>query len=206
MKNYIEKAVTFAEYIDLIDSLLIEKKTTGPNQSEAMFGYAKINRQRMHRLERTVELSEGIRAAAKSFDRKLVWLILTEGWCGDAAQNLPVIEKIAAESVNIETRYLLRDENPELMDRFLTAGARSIPKLIAIDAETHEVLGSWGARPKAAQDLFLEMNGRGLEKPLILENMQRWYNADKTLSLQAEFEVLLKEWSRRNASSAKAAA
>ena len=118
MKEYIEKAMIYAEYVYLIDGLLADGKTTGPNQSEAMFGYGKINRQRMHRLQKTVDLSEGVRAAAKLLDRKLIWLILTEGWCGDAAQNIPVIEKIAPESVNIETRYLLRDENLELMDRF----------------------------------------------------------------------------------------
>lgn len=197
MKGFIEKAMTYSQYVDLIDGLLADGKTTGANQSEALFGYAKLNKQRMKRLERTVELNEGVRIAAKTVDRKLVWLILTEGWCGDAAQNLPVIEKIADESVNIETRYLLRDENLELMDRFLTGGARSIPKLIAIDAEKHEVVGTWGARPIAAQDLFLDMKSRGLEKPLILENMQRWYNADKSQSIQAEFEVLLKEWNGR---------
>ena len=194
MKEYIQKAITFAEYIGLIDSLLAEQKTTGPNQSEAMFSYAKINRQRMHRLEKTVELSEGLRNSIKMLDRKMTWLVITEGWCGDAAQNIPVIEKIAGESVNIETRYLLRDENLELMDRFLTEGARSIPKLVAVDAETNDVLGTWGPRPAAAQELFLEMKHLGLEKPLIMENMQRWYNADKTASIQVEFEDLIREW------------
>ena len=158
----------------------------------------------MLRLDKTVALNEAVIAAAKSVERKLILLILTEGWCGDAAQNVPVIEKIAAESVNIETRYLLREENPELMDRFLTGGARSIPKLIAIDAKTFDVLGNWGARPKAAQELFVEMKARGLEKPLILENMQRWYNADKSRSIQAEFEILLKEWNGGNTSAANA--
>ena len=206
MKNYIDKAMTFDEYVGLIERLLAERKTTGTNQSEAMFGYAKLNRQRMDRLAKTVDITQGVRLGANTVDRRQVWLIITEGWCGDAAQNIPVIEKIAAESDNIETRYLLRDENPELMDRFLTDGARSIPKLIAVDAETYEVLGTWGPRPEPAQQLFLEMKERGLEKPLILENMQRWYNADKTLSLQAEFEVLLKEWSSNKASFVKATA
>jgi hypothetical protein len=200
MKQYIEKAMTFGEYVELIEKLLAEGKTTGANQSEAMFGYATINRQRMVRLAKTIDLTQGVRLSANMIDRGQVWLIITEGWCGDAAQNIPVIEKIASESVNIETRYLLRDDNPELMDRFLTDGARSIPKLIAVDAESYEVLGTWGPRPKPAQQLFLEMKARGLEKPLILENMQRWYNTDKTLSAQAEFEILLKEWSRGKAS------
>ncbi len=130
MKNYIEKSMAYAEYIVLIDELLAEGKTTGPNQSEAMFNYGKLNRQRMKRLGNTVELNESLTEKARQVERKMIWLILTEGWCGDAAQNIPIIEKIAHENSNIETRYVLRDENLELMDKYLTNNARSIPKLI----------------------------------------------------------------------------
>jgi len=186
--------MTFAEYIKLIDDLLLDGKTTGPNQSEAMYNYGKLNRQRMHRLEKTAALNESLKAKARKINRKQIWLILTEGWCGDAAQNIPVIEKIAAENKNIETRYVLRDENLELMDAYLTRNARSIPKLIALDAETLEELGTWGPRPEAAMDLFIELKHQGLEKPLIMENLQRWYNADKNQTIQAEFEKLLDEW------------
>lgn len=197
LTSYVEKAMTFAEYIKLIDDLLIDGKTTGPIQSEAMFGYGKLNRQRMHRLEKTVELNEAVKTAAKESSRKQVWLILTEGWCGDAAQNIPVIEKIAAESVNIETRYILRDENLELTDQYLTNGARAIPKLIALDAETFEVLGTWGARPAVSQKLFNDLKHQGIEKPSIMEELQRWYNDDKSESLQTEFEGLLRQWNEK---------
>jgi len=186
--------MTFAEYAELIDRLLAEGKTTGPKQSEAMFNYGKLNRQRMARLEKTVEVSNEVKAAAGKIERPQIWLVITEGWCGDAAQNIPVIEKIAAESDSIETRYILRDENLELMDEFLTGGARSIPKLIVLDAETLEEFGTWGPRPADAQELFDEMRKRGLEKPLIMENLQRWYNEDKSRSMQAEFQVLLSFW------------
>jgi len=205
MKQYLEKARTFAEYIKLIDDLLLEGKTTGPKQSEAMFNYGKLNRQRMHRLEKTVELNSEVKAAAEQAKRKQIWLIITEGWCGDAAQNIPVIDKIAAASSKIETRYVLRDENLELIDRYLTGGARSIPKLIAIDAETLDVIGTWGARPAAAQALFEELKARGVEKPLIMESLQRWYNADKNQSIQADFARLIEQWEGSDAkASAKA--
>ena len=199
MRSYLEKSMSYAEYVKLIDDLLLEGKTTGPNQSEAMFGYAKLNRQRMHRLEKTVELNAELKEAARRLERKLIWLVITEGWCGDAAQNIPVIEKIASASSNIETRYVLRDENLELIDRFLTGGARSIPKLIALDAESLEVLGTWGARPAAAQALFEEMKTRGVEKPLIMESLQRWYNADKGVSIQKDFEALIDQWETKSA-------
>jgi hypothetical protein len=38
------------------------------------------------------------------------------------------------------------------------------------------------------------MRARGLEKPLIMENLQRWYNADKNQTIQHEFEALLEDW------------
>ena len=203
MKKYIEKSMTFAEYIKLIDDLLLNGKTTGENQSDAMFNYGKLNRQRMHRLEKTIKINESLKAKAQKAERKMIWLIITEGWCGDAAQNIPIIEKIAAESANIETRYVLRDENLELMDKYLTNNARSIPKLIALDAETFEEIGTWGPRPQAAMNYFLEMKAQGLEKPQMMENLQRWYLQDKEKSAQTEFENLLGKWTIQNAAASR---
>ena len=148
----------------------------------------------MKRLEKTIELNDALKEKARNVEANWIWLIITEGWCGDAAQNIPIIEKIAAENSNIETRYVLRDENLELMDKYLTHTARSIPKLIALDAETLEEIGTWGPRPKAAMDYFYEMKAQGLEKPQMMENMQRWYNQDKEESFQAEFEKLFEQW------------
>ena len=190
MKEYIEKSMTYAEYIKLIDDLLLDGKTTGENQSEMMFNYGKLNRQRMHRLEKTVRLTESLREKASKNARPMIWLIIAEGWCGDAAQNIPPIEKIAAAASNVETRYVLRDENLELMDRYLTGNARSIPKLIALDAETLEELGTWGPRPQAAMDYFYEMKAEKMEKPQMMEKIQRWYNQNKEQAIQKEFENL----------------
>lgn len=202
MKEYIDNAMTFAEYIKLIDDLLLDGKTTGPNQSEAMVGYGKLNRQRMHRLEKTVTLNDPLIARAKNVGSRWIWLVITEGWCGDAAQNIPIIEKIAAENPNIETRYILRDENLELMDKYLTNGARSIPKLIALDAETLREIGTWGPRPQPAMDLFHELRDLGLDKSAIMESIQRWYIGDKNQTLQHEFEELIAKWSESVKSSA----
>jgi len=197
MKEYIQRSTTFADYDRLIKELAANGRTTGPNQSEAMVGYTRLNRQRMNRLEKTVRVIEEVREAAAELTRPLIWLIITEAWCGDAAQNIPVIEMIANLSDHIETRYILRDENPELMDQFLTDGARSIPKLIALDRDTLEVLGTWGARPAAAQAIFQERKAAGVEKPLIVEELQRWYNEDRGTSLQREFAGLIRECNAR---------
>ena len=194
MREYLERSMTFADYISLVDRLLAEGKTTGPIQNEAKVDFTKLNRYRIDRLEKTIVLGDAIKAAAQGLTRKMTWLIITEGWCGDAAQNVPAIEKIAAASDNITTRYILRDENLELMDRYLTDGARSIPKLIAIDDESGDVLGTWGSRPLAAQLAFEDMKARGIDKDTILEQMQRWYNSDRSVAVQKEFEDLIKQW------------
>jgi len=191
MKKYLDRSMSFSEYVLLIDGLLAEGKTTGPNQSEAMVGYGRINRQRMSRLEKTVALDDEVRDIVAANTRRQIWLILTEGWCGDAAQNVPVIEKVAAASDLIETRYILRDENLELMDQYLTDGGRAIPKLIALDAETLNVIFTWGSRPAAAHALFKQRKAEGVDKPQILEELQRWYNADHGHSVQHELATLV---------------
>jgi len=191
MKQYIDKGMSFSEYVSLIDKLLAEGKTTGPKQSEAMLGYGKLNRQRMARLEKTIAAEDVSRAKIAANTRRQIWLVLTEGWCGDAAQNVPAIEKASAASELIETRYILRDENLELMDAYLTNGARSIPKLIALDAGTLEVLFTWGARPAEAQDLHNRRKAEGIDKSVISEELQRWYNADRGVSVQRELAELV---------------
>jgi hypothetical protein len=206
VKKYVDNSFSYSDYLALIDRLLEEGKTTGPNQSDVMVNFTRLNRQRMQRLDKTVELKESVRAAARSAGRRMIWLVITEAWCGDAAQNIPPIEKIANLNDRIETRYILRDENTELMDQFLTNGSRSIPKLIALDADTLDVLGTWGARPEAAQKLYYELKEKGAEKAAIMEHLQRWYNADRTLSLQNEFVNLLAEWDSRSESSRTSAA
>ncbi|MFL6374369.1 MAG: thioredoxin family protein [Pyrinomonadaceae bacterium] len=201
LQKYLDASISFSEYLSLIDSLLAEGKTTGANQSEAMVGYGNLNRQRMARLTKTVLVDSDVNLRVRSNRRPQVWLIITEGWCGDAAQNIPVIEKVAAASESIDTRYVLRDENLELMDAYLTDGARSIPKLIALDAETHEVLFTWGARPGEAQEMFKRLKAEGIEKSIISEELQRWYNTDKGLSLQRELATLVESTQNVNSAS-----
>lgn len=196
MKKYIDRSLRIDQYTGLLDSLSAEGKTTGTDQSESRINYGRLNIARMRRLDKTVELESSVRSEIGSVNVDWVWLIITEGWCGDAAQNIPVIEKIAAANPGIETRYILRDENPELMDKFLTNGTRSIPKLIAIERSSELILGTWGPRPKVAQDLFTEQRSQGIEKSVILENVQRWYLADRGRSLQKELAELTRQWLR----------
>jgi hypothetical protein len=195
MQNYIEKGMTFDEYSRLVDQVVAEGKTTGANQTEELAEYTKLNQARMRRLYKSSDLNESLLETVRNLKVNWVWLILTEAWCGDAAQNIPTIEKIARENDGIQSLYLLRDDNLELMDKYLTNGGRAIPKLICLDAETRKEIGTWGSRPQTAYDLFYELKEKGLEKTEIIEKIHRWYIEDNTQSLQKEFEKLLLEWS-----------
>ena len=188
---YIGKSLTYAAYERLIADLLSQGRTTGPDQSVAFINYKLLNQQRMHRLDKTSLLLPSVETAIKSITVGQTWLVLTEAWCGDAAQSIPVMNAMAMLNPVISLRLVLRDENPELMDRYLTNGvARSIPKLIGLDTATMEELFTWGPRPTALQEKFYKMKAEGVEYPVIKEEQQRWYNKDRTISIQEELAAL----------------
>lgn len=195
-RGTIENAFTYDEYRELIDNLLKQDKTTGENHSESMLHYTKMNVHRMKRLDKQIELKDELVQKLESLDRSLTWLILTEGWCGDAAQIIPTIQKMADQTKMIQTRYILRDEHLEIMDQFLTNNrARSIPKLICLDSKTLEVLGEWGPRPDEAQQLFKGMRRSDDDSSRErAEKLHKWYADDKTESVQDEFIPLIEKW------------
>ena len=186
----------YQEYRDKIDELLADNKTTGENHSEAMIHYTTMNVHRMKRLDKQITLDEELRERIQKIDREMVWLVLTEAWCGDAAQIIPLLEKMAEGSEKITLKFILRDENLEIMDQFLTHGrSRSIPKLICLDAETLEVLGGWGPRPEDAQELFNgARNIPNIASQEVAERLHKWYATNKTKSTQEELLSLLDEW------------
>jgi hypothetical protein len=185
------KIYTYQDYMLLMELVVLEKSTTGPKQSEEMAHYTKMNLQRMLRLNKTVVVNEDLAKVVSDVRVPQTWYILTEAWCGDAAQTLPVLWAAARLNPAIDIRLLLRDENPDLMDRYLTNGGRSIPKLIAVDREFNELF-SWGPRPASAQGL-LEAYKADPEKTYktFSEEIQRWYIEDKTQSVQREILLLL---------------
>lgn len=190
-KKRIIDGMSFQTYYNLTDQLVAEGKTTGPKQTEDLAHYTKLNLSRMKRLAKTASLSDALIEKINQVKRKTYFLVISEAWCGDAAQNVPLIAKATEFSSNIEIKIILRDENLDIMDAFLTNGGRSIPKVIAIDAESLEVIGKWGPRPQAAQKLMLELKAKNAPYTEISERLQRWYIEDKTNSFQADFLELI---------------
>ena len=189
--EYLEKALSYEAYKKLIEDLLAQGLATGPHQSEAFTHYSQLNVQRMHRLEKTFQILPEAKELMARIGKPQTWLVLTEGWCGDAAQSIPVMQGLSQGNPFITLLFLLRDENLELMDQYLTNGvSRSIPKLIALDTASREELFNWGPRPTPLQELFYKMKTEGMAFDAAKEELQRWYNKDKTVTIQQEIPAL----------------
>ncbi len=180
IKDSISKGIPYREYADLIQRYAQAGKTTGNEQTDEHKAFTKLNASRMRRLDKNVVLSNEVVIALLEIPKQ-TWLVISESWCGDAAQTLPVLNKIAEAAPWIDLKVVLRDENPELMDAFLTKGARAIPKLIIIDvANNYAVSQTWGARSKKATKLVEEYKKAfGQIDEQFKKDLQIWYNKDK---------------------------
>jgi hypothetical protein len=193
IQNSINQSISYLEYKGLINNLLVEGKSTGHLQSEALTHYSELNVVRMNRLEKTITISEEVSSSLKSLKQKYIWLVLSEGWCGDAAQLLPIMHKMTEISDFIELKIILRDDNEALMNHFLTQGGKSIPKLIMLEQATLKVISSWGPRPMGATKLILDYKqAHGVIDEQAKTDLQKWYLQDKGLSTQNELLQILK--------------
>lgn len=196
MKAIIQKSLaqchSYTEYRTLVSALLKEGKSTGNEQSEALTHYSELNETRMNRLEKTIKITEEFAKQLKQLKREYLWLVISEGWCGDAAQLVPIFYKMAVLSPNIDLKIAFRDENDDLMNLFLTNGSRSIPKLIIVDKNTLEILSDFGPRPNGAKQFILDYKAlHGVVDETAKTNLQLWYLHDKGLSTQEEIMALL---------------
>lgn len=187
LKKSLSKSYTYSEYRRQITSLLQAGKSSGNEQSEALTHYSELNEVRMNRLDKTMKVSDENGQKLQNLKRNYIWLVISEGWCGDAAQILPVITKMAEQSEKIELKIVFRDENEALMNLFLTNGTKSIPKLIILDKNTLEVLADFGPRPKGANQLIADYKSlHGIIDETAKTELQLWYLHDKGISIQNE--------------------
>ena len=187
IKQAIENSFSYADYRKKVTGLIAEGKSTGYTQTADLLKYSELNETRMNRLDKTIQLSDEVIKKLKNFDTNYIWLVLSEGWCGDAAQIVPVIHKMAEVSDKIELKIALRDDNDALMQHFLTNGGKAIPKLIVLDATTLEVVADWGPRPAGAKQLILDYKAtHGVIDETAKIELQKWYLYDKGISIQNE--------------------
>jgi hypothetical protein len=182
---------SFESYKDLVHDLVANRKTSGPEQREDLIHFTELNAKRMKRIEKTTVLTDDLKKVISSIQEPMTWVLLSEAWCGDAAQIVPVIGKIASESDKIDLKIILRDEHVEIMNHYLTNGGRSIPKLICLDQQEQEIF-VWGPRPATIQQVVNAAKAEGItDHAVLVERIQYAYNQDQTRSIQEEIQDLL---------------
>lgn len=182
----------YASFRQMVRDLLEQGKSTGSNQSEDLTEYSKLNEHRMNRWDKHFQPEQHVIDALSAY-KGCTWLVITEGWCGDSAQTLPLIARLAHEA-GIVLRIVLRDDNLWLMDQYLNNGTRSVPMLICLDEKGHEVF-KWGPRPTKVQEVFLSMKNStepAYSYDQIKEAIHLLYARDKGQSLQEDFLRLVK--------------
>jgi hypothetical protein len=194
IQNALQNSFSYAEYRKLASDLVAQGKPTGHDLSEALAHYAELNETRMNRLEKTITISEEIIQKLQNNSKNYIWLVLSESWCGDAAQILPVIYKMSEVANAIQLKIVLRDDHAALMQQFLTNGGKAIPKLIILEAQTLNVVAHWGPRPQGAKQLILDYKAaHGIVDEAAKIELQKWYLHDKGNSIQQEIVEIMEK-------------
>lgn len=187
----LNKAIGYSEYMKKLDYDVNQVDINSLNETEkGYYDYRKLNLSRSSRIDKTYQPSEKIKEIIAKVNSKQIWMVITESWCGDSAQNLPYIAKISDLNPNIELKIIYRDQNLDIMDMYLTDGkARSIPKLVVFDENGEEIF-QWGPRPAELIDLVNQWKN---EMPANewKEKIHYWYAKDKGVSLENELTRLL---------------
>ncbi|MDD5361788.1 MAG: thioredoxin family protein [Ignavibacteria bacterium] len=190
-KEIFDKAYGYRDYKKLLDGLLRLGKTTGENRNQARVRYTNLNFQRMNRIEKTTTLTEELKHELDSLRELQNWIVITEGWCGDAANIVPVLFRISEYTDKINYKLVLRDDNPQIMNEYLTNGTKSIPMLIVLD-NNYKELANWGPRPEPLKEYILtEKKKDGYDDDELKKNINLWYFNDKTTAIQSEITELL---------------
>lgn len=184
-----EQADSITEHLDGLMAATPRDEVEAPYDK-----YIPINQKRVKRIRKALAkqgLRDELAAVATALPHGARMLVLNEFWCGDGAQILPVHEAVVlASQGTVEVRVLMRDDNLDVMDLFLTNGGRSIPKTVLLDQEC-QVLGTWGPRPEEAMDLVKRIKSDPAIAHTYSREVHRWYTQDATQATQAELAVLL---------------
>ena len=188
----LKNSFSYQEYRSFVSNLAKEDKTTGHEQREDLVHYTQLNEARLHRLDKTIHVVDDVKSFLENLEKNYTWLVISESWCGDAAQILPIFNKMVEASDKIDLRIVLRDDNDDLMNLFLTNGTKSIPKLIIIDTKTNEIVADFGPRPSGAKQLILDYKAtHGVVDETAKVELQKWYLQDKGISTQKEIVALM---------------
>jgi len=182
--KYLQKGIFYTTYLEKVKNDILEKKP--------LFEYSELNIKRMERLNKTFHLTEDQAKKLNSLDNNFSILIISEGWCGDASQILPIINAIANE-LRVEMRIVFRDENEELMEQYLTNSSKSIPIIIIVDTNANKEIAHWGPRPMAGKELLRKHkeSKEQYDADVFHIELQKYYNTNKGEDIFNEFIGIL---------------
>lgn len=184
-KTYWEKGISYSEYLSRFEKEMKDGTAT------TMADKLPINWQRNSRINKHFVLDDDSIESLNNLVHKRYWLVITEHWCGDSAQIIPVINKIAESSNGkIELRLIYRDSNLTLMNAHLTNGGKSIPKLIQLNSN-FEVTVEYGSRPAMAQKLVMDLKINPATATKYSEVLHKWYAKDQQVQIQRELMALV---------------
>jgi len=187
----VNKGLSYEQYTKLTTEQIEDSQKKVLSEAEkGLLDYAVLNQHRSKRLDKTYSVSDSLNSTLHKVTVPQVWMVITENWCGDSAQSLPVLAKIASVNPLIQLKIVLRDENPEIMDKYLTNGTKSIPVMVAFSNDGDELF-KWGPRPEGAVKVIQQAKAEGLEKEKMYERLHAWYAKDKGKEIESEFGILL---------------
>lgn len=178
--------MNFEEYRSQFEEILSGRIQSTPYDNSDFLEYVKLNHSRMNRWEKKGELIGELKKTISDLNQPQKWVLITEPWCGDAANITPFIQKMSTCSDNIELVVQNRDSETSEINNYLTNGGKSIPILIVRDADGKDLF-TWGPRPTAATEIVLaqklDATRDAKEKKAELQN---WYNENKGEMIQEE--------------------
>jgi len=150
VEKYWKKAVSYTDYLYHSEQKIKELQQSSSEEDRRFLEYYQLGLTRMHRVGKTYRPDEKQlkRFSEKGFRGKI--LIISEGWCGDAAMIVPVVHRFFGDEC---VRMVYRDENEELISQYLTNGGKSIPIVLILDQEEN-VTSHWGPRPAHGMELL----------------------------------------------------
>jgi hypothetical protein len=180
------EGLRYDEYREAWKKKKDEDLPDGADPSERkMHHYFNYNWERQAHVHEAYEPSEELRSAVESVDEPQFWMVLTEPWCGDSAFLLPVIAEAAALNEDLTLRILLRDDNLDIMDQYLTGGSRSIPKLVVFSEDGDERF-TWGPRPEGAAQRYQALSDKYDDKSEMIAEFLEYYEEDGWREAEAE--------------------
>ncbi len=194
--SIINSILTYSEFVDeFAKQIAVSDFNTLNDYDKNFYEYRKLNYQRSSRLEKTFIPTDETKQIFSNINQLQTWIVITETWCGDSAQNLPVIAKLAQLNDKVDFKIVLRDSNLEFMDLYLTNGGRAIPKLIVLDKNDKELF-QWGPRPVEARNLFTRLKNEGMAKSDINMQLHLWYGRNRGKEVELELIQLIKDRSK----------